>query len=153
MANKWYGGLVNRMQEGCQYGEIKVGTGVTRNDYSDRYPFEVVKVIDQKHIFIRSCLAKRVDHNGLSENQQYEYTLVPYEQCIMTQQYYDDIRNPMTQDYVYFSHLGKRQQNKILKMKLGDVVDDNNIELKWNEKKGWGRYTIGVKEMYYDPTF
>lgn len=51
---KWYGSLNNRMEEGRQFVEtIEVGTGVTEYNYSDRRAYEVVAVIDQKHISIR----------------------------------------------------------------------------------------------------
>lgn len=34
--------------------EIKVGTGMTEYSYSDRHPYEVVEVIDQKHVKVRT---------------------------------------------------------------------------------------------------
>lgn len=71
---KLYGSLNNRLEEGQQFvKEIKVGDGVTEYGYTDRYPYEVTDVIDQKHIFIRSVDSKRVDNNGMSECQYYEY--------------------------------------------------------------------------------
>jgi hypothetical protein len=42
------------MEENRMYcNEIKVGTGMTRYDYSDRHAYEVVKVEDQTHVFVR----------------------------------------------------------------------------------------------------
>lgn len=53
--SKWYGSLQNRLEEGKNYaGEITVGTGVTEYMWSDRHPYEVVSVIDQKHVVVRS---------------------------------------------------------------------------------------------------
>lgn len=50
----WYGSLQNRLMENTQFdGEIKVGTGVTELMYSDRHPYEVISVKDQKHITVR----------------------------------------------------------------------------------------------------
>ena len=61
--SKWYGSLNNRLEENRQFVEtIKVGTGVTEYSWSDRHPYEVVEVKDQKHISIRMMrqeLAKR----------------------------------------------------------------------------------------------
>lgn len=71
---KLYGSLDNRLEEGRQFvKEIKVGTGVTEYGYSDRHPYEVTKVIDQKHISIRAMDYKRIDKNGMSDAQSYEY--------------------------------------------------------------------------------
>ena len=51
MKTKLYGNLMNRMEEGRQFvDEIKVGDGVTEYSYSDRHPYEVIEVKDQKHI-------------------------------------------------------------------------------------------------------
>ena len=69
-----YGCLSNRLEEGKTFvKEIKVGDGVTEYFYSDRKPYEVVEVINQKHIFIRTMDYKRLDSNGMSDAQDYEY--------------------------------------------------------------------------------
>jgi hypothetical protein len=71
---KFYGCLTNRLEEGKQFvDEIKVGTGVTEYHYSDRKPFEVIDVINQKHIIIRALDYIRIDNNGMSDAQTYEY--------------------------------------------------------------------------------
>ena len=75
--SKWYGSLFNRLEEGYTPDNIKVGMGVTQYYYSDREPYEVTKVIDQKHIFIRALDYKRTDDYGMSECQVYEYTSKP----------------------------------------------------------------------------
>ena len=54
MSRKWYGSLNNRLEENRQFVDtIEVGTGVTEYSWSDRQPYEVVAVKDQKHISIR----------------------------------------------------------------------------------------------------
>lgn len=54
MSKVWYGSIQNRIEENNQFiDEIKVGDGVTEYLWSDRRPYEVVKVVDQKHISIR----------------------------------------------------------------------------------------------------
>lgn len=71
---KLYGSLNNRFDEGQQFvKEIKVGDGVTEYGYTDRYPYEVVEVIDQNNIVIRRIDTRRIDNNGMSDCQEYEY--------------------------------------------------------------------------------
>lgn len=51
---KWYGSINNRIEENQMYcDKIEVGTPATVYSWSDRHPYEVIKVIDDKHIFIR----------------------------------------------------------------------------------------------------
>ena len=77
MSKKWYGSIDNRLEENSYFNgtkdNIKVGTLCTVYHWSDREAYEVVKVIDQKHIFIRELDAKRIDKNGMSDSQSYEY--------------------------------------------------------------------------------
>ncbi len=52
--SKWYGSLNNRLEENRMMCDaIEVGTGVTEYSWSDRHPYEVVAVKDQKHVTIR----------------------------------------------------------------------------------------------------
>ena len=61
MASKWYGNIMNRMEEGKMFcDEIKVGTGMTEYYWSDRHAYEVVEVKDQKHITVRELAHKHV---------------------------------------------------------------------------------------------
>lgn len=51
---KWYGSINNRMEENKMFcDEIKVGTGMTEYSWSDRDAYEVIEVIDQKHVIVR----------------------------------------------------------------------------------------------------
>ena len=74
---KWYGSLNNRIMENCRGDKPEVGMGVTECMWSDRHPYEIVEVIDDRHIKIRALDYKRTDHNGFSEVQEYEYTSNP----------------------------------------------------------------------------
>ena len=38
--------------------EIKIGTGVTENGWTDRYPYEVVRIVSEKCLEIRAMDAK-----------------------------------------------------------------------------------------------
>lgn len=72
MANRWYGSVQNRLEENRQFcEEIKVGTGMTEYSYSDRHPYEVIEVIDQKHVIVRE-----LDHKPLGEAYSNEWLLV-----------------------------------------------------------------------------
>ena len=63
MSKRWYGSIENRLEEGRQFcEEIKVGTGVTEYSWSDRHPYEVTEVTDQKHIKIR-----KMDHKHIGD--------------------------------------------------------------------------------------
>lgn len=75
MSKVLYGSLQNRMEENRMFTDkIRVGTLATEFHYSDRTPYEVVEVDNDKHIFIRKLDAKRIDNWGMSDSQDYEYT-------------------------------------------------------------------------------
>lgn len=60
---KWYGSIENRIEERSKDAQnITVGMGVTEFHWSDRTPYEVVAVKDQKHITIR-----RLDHRHVGD--------------------------------------------------------------------------------------
>ncbi len=158
MSIKYYGSLMNRLEEGRTFGEIKVGTGVTQMSYSDRHPYEVVKVIDDNHLLIRACDAKRIDKNGESECQEYEYTLRPYKETLITEELLNDVYRMN-----YIKNTNPKLYNKIIEGKIGDVIGDNNILLVktkygWKERYKNGKYSkdkfaVGFKEEYYDYSF
>ena len=63
MSKVWYGCLTNRLEENKMFCEkIEVGTGMTEYYYSDRHPYEVVEVTDQKHIKVRE-----LDHRHIGD--------------------------------------------------------------------------------------
>jgi hypothetical protein len=70
-----YGNLVNRVSENTKSPTPEVGMGVTIYAYSDRYPGTVTKVWPSgKTIEVTEDDAKRIDKNGLSESQEYEFS-------------------------------------------------------------------------------
>lgn len=72
---KFYGSVNNRLEENKMYcNEIKVGTGMTEYYWSDRHAYEVVKVIDQKHIVVREY-----DHKHIGEAYENKWELVSNE--------------------------------------------------------------------------
>lgn len=50
------------------------GLGVTYHIGSDRYPYTIVKVVSSSRIIVQADSYSRIDNNGLSEIQEYEYT-------------------------------------------------------------------------------
>lgn len=73
-----YGSLVNRIQESTQAPTPEVGMGATVLGYSDRYAGTIVRVDPKNGAFwVRQDNAKRVDGNGMSESQTYEYSPNP----------------------------------------------------------------------------
>ena len=134
-----YGSLTNRLEEGNQYGKLVVGMGATEMCYSDRHAYEVVEVIDDKHVIVRRCKAIRTDDNGMSDCQTYEYQVEDYKEWVA-----DDIECMMM-------HLPK------------GTIRNNNVKLT-KTKNGWkqrlengkfniNKFTLGIKEEYYDYTF
>lgn len=66
---KWYGSLQNRLEENTNMNhEIKVGDGMTEYFYSDRKPYEVIAVKDQKHVTVRKMDHKHVG-DGCMDNR------------------------------------------------------------------------------------
>lgn len=69
MSTTWYGSLQNRLMENATFdGEIEVGTGVTEIMYSDRHPYEVIAVKDQKHVTVRKLDHKHVGEGSMDNN-------------------------------------------------------------------------------------
>ena len=75
MSRKWYGSFQNRLMENCNnMPEPQVGMGATECSWSDRDPYEIIEVKDARHITVRQMNAKRIDDNGMSDCQDYEYS-------------------------------------------------------------------------------
>lgn len=54
--------------------ELNIGDGVTLNYYSDEKPATVVEIDSKgKWIKVQMDIAKRIDKNGMSDCQEYEY--------------------------------------------------------------------------------
>lgn len=71
------GSLVNHMYSRMTKGEPEptVGMGVTMLSWTDRYAGTIVEVnMKKRYIAVTEDDCKRIDNNGLSESQEYEYT-------------------------------------------------------------------------------
>jgi hypothetical protein len=80
---KVYGNLMNRIMESAKPAHPEVGMGATITMYSDRYPATIVGVELFKSgpnkgtasvIRVQEDDAVRTDKNGMSEDQDYDYT-------------------------------------------------------------------------------
>jgi hypothetical protein len=77
-----YGGLMNRLGEnGTALKVPAVGDGATVMHYSDRSAATVTKVTTSRRgvvtVFVKGDHSKRIDKNGMSEMQTYEFTPNP----------------------------------------------------------------------------
>lgn len=72
MATRWYGSLENRIAE-RHSNKPEIGMGATEYCWSDRHAYEVVAIKDDRHITVRRLDYKRVDENGMSDSQDYEF--------------------------------------------------------------------------------
>lgn len=61
----------------------EVGMGCTQGVGSDRYPYTICEVVNEKKIYVQADDYKRTDKNGQSESQTYEYTPNPEAQKIL----------------------------------------------------------------------
>lgn len=164
---KYYGCLQNRMLENKQFGEIYEGMGATQYLYSDCHAYEVVKVIDQTHVFIRRVKAIRVDKNGMSDAQDYRFESDPTSPKIeltkrngawyqvhsieksiweknAKQWVEDGSFNTFESAYNYFKFMSHLTQSQIERVEAGKIVK------KFNKFDG---ITFGRQEEFFDYTF
>lgn len=74
MSKVWFGSLENRIEENKMFcKEIEVGTGLTEYLYSDCHPYEVVKVVNQKHVFVRGLDHVKAPNSSAYDN---DWTLI-----------------------------------------------------------------------------
>lgn len=76
------GSLVNHLHSRAVRGEPEphVGMGATLLSYTDRSPATVIKVYDVRgvvYIDVQTDTYRRIDSNGMSEMQEYDYTPNP----------------------------------------------------------------------------
>lgn len=75
--NIWYGSVNNRIAENMMMPKPEIGMGVTELCYTDRHPFEVIAILNDKRIKVREMTAERTDTNGMSDCQKYNYVPNP----------------------------------------------------------------------------
>lgn len=107
----------------------KIGEGATILGWTDRHAGTVIEVFSKgKSVYVKvqSDIAKRIDSNGMSENQDYEYT-----------------PNPQGIVYVF-----KRKSDG-----RWAEVSWNEQTKRFNEYDGGKGLRVGVRDKYYDYSF
>jgi len=74
-----FGSLNNRIMEAATRGQPvpEVGMGATMTSYSDRFAGTVVAVASPVLILVQADKATRIDKNGMSDCQSYDYAPNP----------------------------------------------------------------------------
>lgn len=122
------GSLVNHLLSRSVNGQpvAEVGMGATLLAWTDRYPATIIEVLNEgKMVRVQEDSAVRVDVNGMSESQTYEFTANPAGRVVTFRQR----ANGMWQE-VFFNAETKR----------------------WNKVDGLG-LRIGSRAKYYDFSF
>lgn len=144
---EWYGSLNNRLDENKMFcDEIKVGTGVTKYSYSDRHAYEVTRVDNQKHVWIR-----QYDHKPAGEAFSNDWELISNE------------NNPEIElvfRYGKWYSVIEWTQEAIDKIiaRDGYFIDWHGVQEKLQNKKSVKTYdkmnvSFGVADYYYDYSF
>lgn len=157
--NKWYGSVQNRLEENHQFcDEIRVGTGMTEYQYSDRHPYEVVEVIDQKHVRVRP-----LDHKPIGEAYSNEWMLVSNMDnpiYLMTKRgkyWYNTVE--VTSDILDDLKRAEDTEDVNEELRIALFLAHNNIDREKLREKGkvtkYQRMNVsfGKAEYYYDYSF
>ena len=120
------GSVINHLQSRMVNGAPTphVGMAATRLGWTDRYPATVI-AWDGKILSVQDDTWKRLDSNGFSESQEYEYT--------------------PNRD-VSFSYY------RVNRKGLWEEVSLNSATGRWNKTGGQGLF-LGNRERYWDPCF
>lgn len=124
------GSLINHMIAGAgTLSEIKAGTPATLLSWSDRSPgtvFRVFKVASSTIVEVREDIYTRIDKNGMSESQEYEYKI--------------DVNGSKS-----FWKIDKN--GNVCRMYI------NKETGRWNKTKTGCSIAFGRRERFYDFTF
>lgn len=153
---KTYGSLVNRMEEGAEFGKPYVGMGATEMLYSDRRPYTVQKVVSDKRVVVTADKYERTDNNGRSEDQDYKYVPTPLFVGEKEWRCSDAVRWNLASRGLcaYRAEHGTCEGCKLAKL----AAPTNGVTL-IKAKRGWKRvgqntyFALGFRERYEDPTF
>jgi hypothetical protein len=153
MSKKWYGNLNNRLEENKSFvDEIKVGTKLTEYHWSDRTPWEVIAVEDQKHITVR-MMNHRPAPNSQSMSNDWE---------IFSDETMPTMKLAKRGKYWYMVFTGTKEmlegdektvkQNRLYMLNHGISIED--VKEKGRvEKFSRINVSFGKAEYYYDYEF
>lgn len=123
------GSLVNHIHSRAVTPALVVGMGATMLHWTDRSAGTVVKIETIKgliYVHVQGDHAKRLDKNGMSESQVYEYT-----------------PNPQ-------GSIGVWRQAK---NGAWESVCFNNKTKRWNKSSGSIGFALGFRDAYHDYSF
>lgn len=160
MRDRIDGGMYNRINEGAQLGELRVGMGATLMMYSDRKPYTVQKIVSDKRVIVTPDRFRRIDSNGISEKQEYEYESVPLVEgepqqrcCHPYSHIIEDNGGPakMCRRYEGTGTCDGCEHWRRVKPTNGVTL----VKCKhgWKQLGADDYFILGVRERYEDPTF
>ena len=153
MSRRWYGSLNNRLEENRQFCEtIEVGTGMTEYSYSDRHAYEVIEVIDQKHVKVREY-----DHRSAGESFSNQWELISnpngYTMNLVKRGQYWYTVSEITPDEAKEIYEGNDIESKLWACHNGfdlpAIIASGKIKKSYHRKN----VSFGVAQYYYDYEF
>ena len=71
------GSFINNLMSNSRCAVPEIGMGVTQLCWTDRHPFTMIDIINDKTLVVQADESIRVDNNGMSDSQKYEYKQNP----------------------------------------------------------------------------
>lgn len=160
MAKRWYGNVINRIEEGRTVPEITEGTDITMYYWSDRTCYYVTKVESPTRIQVKQYqVCADHDKEGGMGHQDWMYFKTKKEMSDYLAKYFPDrpmyIEEDEPETWVYRYNKWKKEVT---------YTEDNYCsekELESLKKKGYykryfdlsGKISFGVRSYYYDWSF
>lgn len=149
---RWYGSLNNRiMERGRDAEEITVGMGVTEFFWSDRHAYEVTKVIDQKHIYIRELKHIHEGNCHMDNNWRLEPDPTRPEILIVKRgKYWYTTATVTKEDIADYDNLD--MEYKLWLCHWGfdrEMIEKNGKQTKYHKRN----IVVGYADYYYDYEF
>lgn len=148
---RWYGSINNRiMENGKDAEEITVGMGVTEFFWSDRHAYEVIKVIDQKHIYIRELKHIHVGDCHMDNNWRLESDPTRPEILVVKRGKYWYTTATVTKEDL--EEIDKDIDKQLWLCHWGfdrEMIEKNGKQTKYHKKN----IVIGYADYYYDYEF
>lgn len=151
MARRWYGNMMNRLEEGRQFtDEIKVGTGITEYHWSDREPWEVIEVKDQKHLTVRQLRHRHI--GDVSMDNRWELYSDEEAPCRTLERRGDTWYWTTTITAEDIKDIDEDMDRKVRLIVAG--FDPDRIREKGKQtKRSKANISIGIADYYYDYEF
>lgn len=140
--SKWYGSIDNRIEENRNLECEKVVGGVlTEFSWSDRHPYEITRVENQKHIWIRELGHKKADNINYSNNWElFQDTSKPEIELVYRNNSWKFVHR-YTQESI--------KRLPLIEKKLYDKIMRDGSAVKYTK----ANITFGYADYYYDYEF